>query len=69
MEKFIEPFYEWPKQSRGKPVRVDLVMLYDRSQLKRVSHTYDGKRIKRDGFIFKNPQQKAKALVGLVMIR
>ena len=68
MEKFIRPFYEYPKQQRMKPIRLDLVMLYDRKQVSHVMHSYDGKRKKRDGFVFKDPSDRKAALLGIVKI-
>jgi len=70
MEQFIEPFYLYPPKIRGaKPVRLDIVILYDLSKLKRVIHRYEGRKdIKKDGFIFKNPENKKEAILGIVKI-
>lgn len=69
MEKFIEPFYTWPRQSGNKPVRLDVAIIYDLSKLKRVVHQYEGRSgIKKDGFVFKNPNKKKDALLGIIKI-
>ncbi len=62
-------FYHGAKAIHGKPVRVDLLIIYDASQLKAVVHQYQGRDdIKRDGFVFKNPANKSAALLGIVQI-
>jgi hypothetical protein len=66
--QFIWSFYEYPKSAGQKPTRIDLLVLYDPKQLKIVSHTYDGKRIKRDGYVFRDQQNKAKALRGFMKV-
>lgn len=68
MQKFIEPFYTYPKQRGKNPIRLDLVIIYDRSKLKRVIHTYDNVRRKTDGFIFKEQDNKKDALLGFIKI-
>lgn len=67
---FIEPFYFWPIADNRKPVRIDLAVIYDLSKLDVVEHRYEGreKEIKRDGFIFKNPNNKPDALLGMIKI-
>lgn len=68
MWQFIWSFYHYPKQWGIKPTKVDLVILYDRKQLKSVRYTEDGGRYKSDGFVFKNAQNRTKTLKGLVKI-
>ncbi|MFH1620671.1 MAG: hypothetical protein ABIB04_01155 [Patescibacteria group bacterium] len=68
LEKFIEPFYSWPISVNQKPIRLDLAILYERSKVKRVVHTYDGQRKKRDGFVFKDQNNKPEAIVGIIKI-
>lgn len=66
----LESFYFWPiKDGRG-PIRVDIAIVYDRVQLKSVSHRYRGREdeIKRDGFVFKNPNNKPAAILGIIKI-
>jgi hypothetical protein len=71
MEKFIEPFYLYPPLIRGaKPIRLDIVIVYDLSKLRRVLHQYYGRRdIKRDGFVFKDPENKKDALLGIIKLK
>ena len=70
LEKFIEPFWTWPPILHKKqPLRIDVVIIYDLSKLKRVIHQYDGRDdIKKDGFVFKNPKNKSDAIKAIVKI-
>lgn len=69
MENFIEPFYVFPMESGEKPIRINIVIIYDFSKLKRVMHQYEGREdIKKDGFIFKDPNNKKDALLGIIKI-
>ncbi len=69
LRQFIEPFYYWPKQSRGKPVRIDIIIVYDLSKLKRVIHQYEGRTdVKRDGFAFKDHKNKVDAIKGIIKV-
>jgi hypothetical protein len=64
-------FYEAPLRLRGKPVRVDILVVYDLSKLKavRTSHTHEGYPVtKRDGYIFHDPAHKADAVLGIIKI-
>lgn len=64
-------FYESPLKLRGQPVRVDILVIYDLERLKavRTTHTHEGFPVtKRDGFVFKDPNNKAEALLGIVKI-
>lgn len=68
MKNLLEPFYDYPIQTGRQPIKIDLIIIYDRLQLKMVIHTYDNKRKKRDGFIFKDPKNKIKSLKGIIKI-
>lgn len=69
MEHFIEPFYYWCIKDRGFPVRVDILILYDPDQLAVVEHRYKGREdTKTDGYVFKYPNHKSKAILGVVKI-
>lgn len=62
-------FYHGAKAIHGKPIRIDLLTIYDASQLNAVVHQYEGREdIKRDGFIFKNPEDKSAALLAVVKV-
>jgi len=68
MENFIGPFYTYPKQEGRKPVRIDVIIIYDLSKLKRVPHRYEGREdIKRDGFVFRCPDKK-DTLLGIIKV-
>ncbi|MBI2655874.1 hypothetical protein HYX06_05640 [Candidatus Woesearchaeota archaeon] len=69
-KQFIEPFYYWPIADRKKPIRIDIAVVYDPNQLEVVEHRYKGreKEIKKDGFIFKNPNRKPDAILGIIKI-
>lgn len=67
---FLEPFYTWPLGLGQKPIKIDLIIIYDRQKLKRVLHKYHGRDdVKRDGFVFKNPSNKLGALKGIIKIK
>jgi len=69
MKLFILEFYRWPKKSRGYPVKVDIIIIYDPNKLKTITHRYKWRRdIKRDGFVFKNQKNKKGAILGIIKI-
>lgn len=63
-------FYNSPLKERGYPVRVDILTIYDPKQLKAVTYSPVGHkgRIMRDGFVFRNPDDKASAVLGIIKI-
>ncbi len=62
-------FYHGAKAIHGEPVRIDIVTIYDATQLKAVVHQYEGREdIKRDGFVFRSPGQKTAALLAIIRI-
>lgn len=62
-------FYHGGKAIHGKPVRIDILIMYDAAKLKRVTHQYAGRAsAKRDGFVFKDPAAKQAALFAIVKI-
>ena len=67
---FLEPFYFWPIADRNKPIRIDIAIVYDLSKLKIVEHRYKGreKELKKDGFVFKDPDNKPNAILGIIKI-
>ena len=69
-KNFLEPFYFWPIANRGKPIRIDIAIIYDLSKLKIVEHRYEGREneLKKDGFIFKDPNKKKEAILGIIKI-
>lgn len=53
----------------GRPGRIDLLTIYDATQLKMVTHRYEGRTdVKRDGFAFRDPSRKRDALLGIVKV-
>ncbi|MCB0847558.1 MAG: hypothetical protein KDE26_30110 [Bacteroidetes bacterium] len=69
-EYFLEPFYFFPVAEQKKPVRVDIAIIYDPKQLVVVEHHYQGREneTKKDGFVFKYPDKKAEAILGIIKI-
>jgi hypothetical protein len=70
LEHFLEPFYYWPLYDRGKPIRIDIAIIYDLSKLKIVEHRYKGREneLKKDGFVFKYPNNKPDSILGIIKI-
>jgi hypothetical protein len=66
----LEPFYYWPLYDRGKPIRIDIAIIYDLSKLKIVEHRYKGREneLKKDGFVFKYPNNKPNSILGIIKI-
>ncbi len=66
----LEPFYFWPIADRGNPIRIDIAIVYDLSKLSAVEHRYEGREneIKKDGFVFKDPDNKPDAILGILKI-
>ncbi|HKU18124.1 MAG TPA: hypothetical protein VJP80_02515 [Candidatus Saccharimonadales bacterium] len=52
---------------RGYGVHVDLVLIYDEAQLDMVMNLYDFHPTS-DGYVFKNPDDKASALLGVIKV-
>lgn len=62
-------FYHSAIAVHGYPVRIDVVMIYDADKMEKVLHQYEGRdEIKEDGFAFKDPANKADALMGIIKI-
>jgi hypothetical protein len=63
-------FYHGGIAIHGAPIRIDIVIIYDAAKLKRVIHQYEGRTdLKRDGFVFTDPDRKQEALLGILCIR
>jgi len=71
LRQFLEPSYFWTIKDRGSPVRIDIVIVYDRNKIKTVPHRYKGreKELKKDGFVFKHPDRKTDAVLGVIKIK
>jgi hypothetical protein len=62
-------FYHSAKAVHGQPIRIDILTVYDADQLEQVHHQYEGRDdIKDDGFTFKYPENRTKALLGIIRI-
>ena len=67
MAKQLEEFYSKTIGDRKKGIRADIITLYNQKSLRMIKHVYDDQE-ERDCFTFKDPQQKRKALLGIIMI-
>jgi hypothetical protein len=62
-------FYASPLKTRGYPVKVDIITIYDPKQLKAVMHQPENHaHVKRDGFVFKDPANKPAAVKAIFKI-
>lgn len=63
-------FYLSPLKERGYPVLVDILTIYDPKQLKAVAYSPRGQngRVMRDGFVFRNPDDKPAAIKAIFKI-
>ncbi len=62
-------FYASPLKTRGYPVGVDIITIYDPKQLKAVVHQPENhSHIKRDGFVFKDPANKPATVKAIFKI-
>lgn len=65
----IYGFYHSAIAVHGSPVRIDILTIYDATQMTEVAHQYEGRDdIKRDGFVFNDPANKQAALLGIIKI-
>jgi hypothetical protein len=64
----VENFYEGALQDRGYRVRIDLILVYDPKQLEFVPVDYGNGDYGNDAFRFKNPEEKRKALIGIIKV-
>lgn len=62
-------FYHGSIEIHGRPTRLDIVSIYDATQVRAVLHQYEGREdLKRDGFRFVHPDRKAAALLGVIKL-
>ncbi len=63
-------FYSSPLKVRGYPVRVDIIIVYDPKKLKAVFYTpLEKKKLMRDGFVFRDKNNKPGAILGIIILR
>ncbi|MFD2079482.1 hypothetical protein [Actinopolymorpha cephalotaxi] len=62
-------FYHSSIAVHGAPVRLDLLLVYDAARLREVVHQYEGRADrKRDGYVFRDPDHKPEALLGIAKL-
>lgn len=67
--QIIYGFYYSSISVHGRPMRIDVVTIYDANQMTQVIHKYEGRNdTKDDGFVFKYPKDKQSALIGIIKI-
>jgi hypothetical protein len=68
--RLLKGFHVWKPMSLEKPQRkVDIWMLYDTEQLENVEYFHSHYKVMaRDGYLFKNPERKTDALLGVLVI-
>jgi hypothetical protein len=55
----IYGFYHSAIAVHGAPVRIDILTIYDASQMTEATHRYEGRDdIKKDGFVFNDPAHR-----------
>jgi predicted alpha/beta hydrolase family esterase len=68
-QDIIYGFYHSAISVHGKPTRIDVLIIYDAAKLKAVVHQYEGRTDKkRDGFVFREPDKKNEAVLGIVKV-
>ena len=68
--RLLKGFHVWKPMSLEKPQRkVDIWMVYDVDQLENVEYFHSHYKVMaHDGYVFKNPDQKTEALLGVLVI-
>jgi hypothetical protein len=62
-------FYRSAIGVHGRPVRIDILIIYDATQVRAVVHQYQGRTgLKRDGYVFRDPANKPAAVLGILKI-
>ena len=66
----LKGFHIYGQKFHKKPSnKMDIWMVYDRTKLKYVTHFYEKYMVmKRDGYVFKDPNNKPNALLGIIVI-
>lgn len=68
-EHIVWGFYHSSIGLNREPIRIDLLSVYDATKMRAVVHQYEGRTDpKRDGFVFREPDNKPAALLGIVRI-
>ncbi len=62
-QPLIWGFYHSALGIHGKPMRIDIITIYDAEQMNQITHQYEGRDdVKDDGFAFKYPENKLAAV-------
>jgi hypothetical protein len=63
-------FYNSPLKERGYPVLLDILIIYDPRKLKSVTYSPIGQkgRVMRDGFVFRQPNNKPDSIIAIIEI-
>ena len=68
-DRVVWGFYHSAREVHGYPMRIDVVTVYDATQMHQVFHQYEERDdVKDDGFAFKDLTNKQSALLGVVRI-
>ncbi|MEK7105408.1 MAG: hypothetical protein AAB865_01860 [Patescibacteria group bacterium] len=68
---FTWPNYHLTWREPHRPIRVDIVMIYDPTKLEQIEFTYAGREeegLRSDGFIFMDQEHKPEALKAIIRI-
>lgn len=65
----IYGFYHSSIGVHGRPMKIDILTVYDATKLTQVPHRYEGRDdVKDDGFVFVDSDNKVAALLGIIRI-
>lgn len=66
----IYGFYHSSIGVHGRPMKIDVLTVYDAAKLTQVPHRYEGRDdVKDDGFVFKHPDRKIEAVLGIIEVK
>ncbi len=66
--ELLDDFYHGSLGDRGYAIRIDIVIVYDANKLTKVEHLYGEDVEESDGFVFKDPEHKPYAILGILKI-
>jgi hypothetical protein len=66
--ELLDDFYYSTQGDRGYSIRINLVIIYDANKVKAVEHLYGENVDDTDGFVFREPENKRGALLGLIKV-
>lgn len=68
---FTWPYYHLTWRAPRRPVRIDIIIVYDPAQFEQIEFSYPGREqegLRSDGFVFKDPEHKPEAIKGIIKI-